>query len=199
MKVDFESAELTPVLWHKLYKTWSLFKLYIDQTFKDYGLTSEQYGVLVSIAYLGEPARITDIARYLERSPNSVSMIVDRMVKAGLVRRARDRTDRRVVYVSKTSKAEATLKPAGWAGIESVQKILSPMSYEERLVLLDLLAKLRYEILRYLNPEADITKLKREELGQLGNTKKWLSEYGKPPNHLSPTSARRRKTLEKTR
>jgi DNA-binding MarR family transcriptional regulator len=180
MKVDFDSAELAPVLWHKLYKTWSLFKLYIDQTFKDYGLTSEQYGVLVSIAYLGEPARVTDIARYVERSPNSVSMIVDRMVKAGLVRRARDRADRRVVYVSKTSKAEATLKPAGWAGLESVQKILSPMSYEERLVLLDLLARLRYEILRHLNPEADITKLKREELGQLKNTKKWLKEYGIP-------------------
>ena len=190
MKVDFDSAELTPVLWHKLYKTWSLFKQYIDQTFKNYGLTSEQYGVLLSIAYLGEPARITDIARYLERSPNSVSMIVDRMVKVGLVKRARDRTDRRVVYVSKTSKAEATLKPAGWAGIESVQKILSPMSYQDRLVFLDLLATLRYEILRQLNPEADITKLKRDELGQLNNTKKWLSEYGRPPQHLSPTSVR---------
>lgn len=180
MKAKFGATELTPVLWHKLYKTWSLFKLYIDQTFKDYGLTSEQYGVLVSIAYLGEPTRITDIARYLERSPNSVSMIVDRMVKAGLVRRARDRTDRRVVYVSKTSKAEAALKPAGWAGIESVQKILSAISYEDRIVLLNLLTKLRYEILRYLNPEADIAKLKRDELKQLDNTRRWLSEYGSP-------------------
>jgi DNA-binding MarR family transcriptional regulator len=178
MNVSFSSSELTPVLWHKLYITWSLFKQYIDETFKDYGLTSEQYGVLVSIAYLGEPARITDIARYLERSPNSISMIVDRMVKAGLVKRARDRRDRRVVYVSKTSKAEAILKPAGWAGMDRVHMVLSAISYEDRLVLLDLLAKLRYEILKYLNPEADIAKLKQDELKQLDNTRKWLSEYG---------------------
>ena len=39
-------------------------------------------------------------------------MIVDRMVKAGLVRRARDKGDRRAVHVAITSKGENALKPA---------------------------------------------------------------------------------------
>jgi DNA-binding MarR family transcriptional regulator len=50
--------------------------------------------VLVSISYLEQPVRITDIALWLERSANSISMIIDRMVKAGLVKRARDEVDR---------------------------------------------------------------------------------------------------------
>ena len=45
----------------------------------------------------------------LERGPNSMSMLVDRMVKAGLVRRRRDRKDRRVVFVTMTSKGRRPL------------------------------------------------------------------------------------------
>jgi DNA-binding MarR family transcriptional regulator len=141
--------------------------------------------VLTSIAYLGEPARITDIARWLERSTNSISMIVDRMVKAGLVRRVRDKRDRRVVFVSKTSKAESLFRPATVASFEKIRKILSPMSHKDRLALLDLLGEVKYEIFRCLNPGVDIEKIKRDELKQAANIGKWLARYSRAPARKS--------------
>src|SRR4030066_902799 len=133
MKKDLGFEELGLRLWRQIYQTYTLLKKCEDGIYEEHGLTTEQYAVLVSISYIGEPARITDIARWLERSTNSISMIVDRMVKAGLVRRVRDKRDRRVVYVSKTSKAESLFGPATVASFEKIRKILSPISDRNRI------------------------------------------------------------------
>jgi len=178
MKANLESTELALRLWRQVYQTYTLLKNCEDQIFGEHGLTTEQYGVLVTIDYFGGPTKVTDIARWLERSTNSISMIVDRMVKAGLVRRARSTADRREVRVANTSKGKAALKPANLASLEAVQKILSPLSHEERSTLLSLLGTVKYEILRCLNPGVDIEKIKRTELKQAANLTKWLSEYG---------------------
>jgi DNA-binding MarR family transcriptional regulator len=126
-------------------------------------------------------------------------MIVDRMVKAGLVTRKRDRSDRRVVYVVSTSKGKNALRPATLASLEAIRKILSPLSNEERSTLLSLLGTVKYEIMRYLNPGVDIKETKRKELEQAANVKQWLSEYGLPS---TPQAKRqggdKRKTKKKT-
>jgi len=187
-------------LWRQLYQTYTLLKQQEDVIFEEHGLTTEQYAVLVSISYIGEPARVTDIARLLERSTNSISMIVDRMVKAGLVRRARDKRDRRVVYVSKTSKAESRLTPATVASFESVGKILSPISDKDRLTLLNLLGEVKYETLKYLRPGVDIEEIKRQELRQAANVGKWLGEYGgRSAPQVKRQGGEKGKTRKKTR
>jgi DNA-binding MarR family transcriptional regulator len=178
MKANLESTELELRLWRQMYQTYTLLKKCEDQIFEQHRLTTEQYGILISIGYLGEPARVTDIARWLERSTNSISMIVDRMVKAGLVKRVRDKGDRREVHVFITSKGEQGLGPATRSSLEVVQKILSPLSHKDRLTLLNLLGTMKYEIIEYLNPGVDVEKIKRNELKQGANLKKWLSEYG---------------------
>ena len=178
MKKAFEGESVALRLWRQLYQTYTLLKQQEDQVFEEHGLTTEQYAVLVSISYIGEPARVTDIARWLERSTNSISMIVDRMVKAGLVRRTRDKRDRRVVFVSRTSEAESRFGPATVASFEIVRKILSPMPHQDRLTLLNLLGELKYETLKYLKPGVDIKEIKREELKQGANIGEWLSKYG---------------------
>jgi len=178
MKEQYKHAELDLRLWRQLYQTYTLLKQCEDRIFEEHGLTTEQYAVLVTIEYLGEPARVTDIARWLERSTNSISMIVDRMVKAGLVRRARDKGDRRVVYVSKTAKAESHFAPATVASFENVQKILSAMSYKDRLSLLNLLGETKYATLKCLDPGVDIEQIKKNELKQAANVKAWLKRYG---------------------
>jgi DNA-binding MarR family transcriptional regulator len=200
MKKDLEPEAIALRLWRQLYQTYTLLKQAEDVVFEEHGLTTEQYAVLVSISYIGEPARVTDIARWLERSTNSISMIVDRMVKAGLARRARDKRDRRVVYVSKTSKAESRLTPATMASFESVRKILSPMPHEDRLTLLNLLGEVKYEILKYLKPGVDIEKIKSEELKQTANVGKWLSKYGRrSPPVVKRQGVEKAKTRKKPR
>ncbi len=131
-----------------IHRTHDMLKSCEDKVFGKQGLTTEQYAVLTTIKHLDEPVRITDVARWLTRSTNSISMIVDRMVKAGLLTRERDGDDRRTVRLVITSKAETLLKPATLAGQEFIQKILSNLSYEDRQALLGPLLTVQHEASR---------------------------------------------------
>lgn len=133
-----------------IHQTHDMLRSCEDKVFGEEGLTTEQYSVLTAIKFLDAPVRITDVALRLVRSTNSVSMIVDRMVRAGLLRRTRDRNDRRTVFVTITSKAEALLETARPAGQEFIQKILSPLSYEDKQDILEPLLKVQHEASEYL-------------------------------------------------
>jgi len=181
MTINFEEdGELILKLWYMSHRTRALLKMCEDQIYGEYNLTMEQYSVLAAIKHIGGPARPTDIAQWLGRSTNTISMIVDRMVKAGLVRRVRDRRDRRVVNVSITSKAENALKPAIRAGWEFIQKITSPLAYEDKHTFIRLHEALRYEILKYLNPGMNVEELARNEDEQHANLMERLIQYGLP-------------------
>lgn len=139
-----------------IYQTYTRFENCLDGIFRVHGLTMERYLILLAIKNHDTPARIVDIARWGERRTNSVSTIVDRMVKAGLLRRVRDKTDRRVVHVSITSKGEDALKPANLAALEFFQQIMSPLSLEDGRTFASLFRMINYRLLEYLNPGADI-------------------------------------------
>lgn len=98
-------------LWSEMQRVYVMIKNREERVLGKLGLTSEQFGVLIAI-HPNNSARVTDIAYQVTRSVNSVSMIVDRMVKAGLVRRVRDKKDRRTVNVYLTEKAKSVLGQA---------------------------------------------------------------------------------------
>jgi DNA-binding MarR family transcriptional regulator len=188
MTTNFEEdGNLILKLWYMSHRTRALFKMCEDQIFGEYNLTMEQYSVLAAIKHIGGTARPTDIARWLGRSPNSISMIVDRMMKAGLIRRGRDRRDRRVVNVSITSKGERALKPATLAGWDFIQKITSPLAYKDKHTFIRLHDTLRCEMLGYLNPGINVEELARNEDEQHTNLMERLIQYASP----STTEAKR--------
>jgi len=151
----------------------------MDQLFRKYNISTEQYEVLVSIKYLSDRVNITDIASWLRRSTNSVSMIVDRMVKAGLVRRIRDKSDRRVVYVVITSKGENILELASPACWETIKEILSPLSYEDRRTFVSLFEMVNYKALEYLNPGEDIEEMVRNRAERHAKLMERLPPYAR--------------------
>lgn len=126
-----------------IHRTHDMLKICEDKVFSEHGLTTEQYMVLAAIKHLDEPVRITDIAHRLTRSTNSISMIVDRMFKADLVLRVRDNKDRRTVFVSMTSNAEALFKPATLAYQAFIREILSRVTLEDKQTLIRLLERLQ--------------------------------------------------------
>ena len=75
-------------------------------------LTLPAYEVL---AHLSEAAdgrlRMSELAAFAVLTPSGLTRLVDKLVKEGLVERARCATDARVVY--------AVITPAGWARLES--------------------------------------------------------------------------------
>jgi len=177
MTADFESGNLILKLWFLLHRDYVLLRGCEDQMYGEKGLTMEQYAMLVAIKYLNDPVRPTDVARWMGHSPNSVSMMIDRMVKAGLVRRVRNRRDRREVRVIITSKGESALKPATRAGWEFIQKIMSPLSYKDRHTFARLLEMIRYETLNYLNPGEDIEEMVRNDDKSHVNLRERLFKY----------------------
>lgn len=152
MKANLGLTNTDLRFWFLIHRTRDWFRICEDRIFSKHGLTTEQYAVLVTMKHLGNPTRPTDVAKWLERSTNSVSIIIERMVKAGLIKRVRDKSDRRVVQLTITSKGENALKPATLAGLEFIQRVLSPLSREDRYTLVALLETLKYEAFKYVNP-----------------------------------------------
>jgi DNA-binding MarR family transcriptional regulator len=93
------------------------------------------------------PVTASDIARWAGHQVNTISMIADRMVRAGLLNRERDLPDRRQVRFTVTKKAEEILKqatPPVWTLAEDALSSLSP---KQKATLADLLGKVRAGLL----------------------------------------------------
>jgi len=177
MPVKFKFGNLDKGTWVLLRQAYNLILKCQDRVFSEYELTTEQHTVLMAIRNISGPVRITDIARWLDRSVNSISMIIDRMVKAGLVRRVRDRKDRRTVFVTMTSKAENAYVPATAAGWELIQEILSPLSDENKRTLISLLETLRDKTYDYLGSGGVVEEVRINDTDAMSHFMKQATNY----------------------
>jgi len=177
MPVKFKFKNPDKGAWILLRQAYNLILKCEDQVFSEYSLTTEQHAVLMAIKHISGSVRITDIARWLDRSVNSVSMIIDRMVKAGLVRRVRDRKDRRTVFVTMTSKAEKAYVPATVAGWGLIQEILSPLSDEDKRTFIRLLETLRDKTYDYLDSGKVMEEVRINEAENMAQFTKQATEY----------------------
>jgi len=146
-------------LWLLLHRVRDIISSCEDSILSEYGLTMEQFSVLYAIKSCGNSLRPVKLAYLLERSPNSVSMIVDRMVKAGLVKRTREKVDRRAIRVSLTNKGKNAIELASPVGWEFIQKMLLPLSYGDKETLATMLERVKCEAFSYLNPGIDMEKV----------------------------------------
>ena len=163
--------------WILLRQTYNLVLKCQDQTFSEYELTTEQHAVLMAIKHIDDPVRVTDVARWLDRNVNSVSMIIDRMVKAGLVRRLRDLPDRRSVRLTITSKVEKAFVLATVAGWGLIQEILSSLSDEDRLTFIRLLETVRDKAYDYLGSGEVVEEVRRDETENMAQFMKQAAKY----------------------
>jgi DNA-binding MarR family transcriptional regulator len=177
MKANLELDNTDLISWYLIHRTRDCLRVCEDQIFREHGLTTEQYAVLAAMKYLGNPTRPTDIARWLERSTNSMSIIIERMVRAGLIKRARDKSDRRVARLTITDKGEQALKPAILAGVEFIRKILSPLSVEDRHTLVTLLETVKHEACKYSNPGETTEELLGTQAQHRADLAKRLAQY----------------------
>jgi len=76
---------------------------------KDVGLTVPQLVCLKAIGEAGpdDPLTVAGLAKGVQLSPATVSRIVDRLVRAGLVSRERGTADRRLVWLRLTEEGDA--------------------------------------------------------------------------------------------
>ena len=193
MPVKFKFKNLDKGSWVLLRQAYNLILKCEDQVFSEYKLTTEQHAVLMAIKHISGPVRITDIARWLDRSVNSISMIIDRMVKAGLVRRVRDRKDRRTVFVTMTSKAEEAYVPATVAGWGLIREILAPLSEEDKRTFIRMLETLRDKTYDYLDSGKAVEEVRINETDTMGHSMRQETDYKSSSTAEAKRQSRKKK------
>jgi len=187
MPIKFKFENLDKGAWILLRQTPNLISRCEDRVFSEHDITTERHAVLMAMKHIDGPVRPTDVAQWLDLSVNSVSMIIDRMVKAGLVKRIRDRKDRRTVFLSTTSKADKAYVLASIAGWELIRGILSPLSDKDKRILIKLLETLRDKAYDYLGSGEVAEVVRRGVMENMAQLMKQAAKY----NSLSTPEAKR--------
>ncbi len=191
MRVKFEMGNPFLSSWLLLHQTYKVILKCEDKVFAKYGISTEQHSVLIAIKYIEEPVTPTEVGKWLDRNTNSVSLIIDRMVKAGLVRRERNLRDRRSVQLVITESGKEILDHATVAGWVLVKEMLSQLSEEEMNTLIRLLKTVREKAVEHLNPGEPMEEIKRDEAKNMALFMKRMVSYGS-----SSTSAEKHTTQE---
>jgi DNA-binding MarR family transcriptional regulator len=84
---------------------------------------------------------VKNFAATLGLQLSSASGLLDRMVKAGLIKRTHSREDRRVVLLNLTAKGKAMLEEITLQKQKSFADIFAPLSPEERTAYLEMMKK----------------------------------------------------------
>ena len=147
VKFAFKIPQLA--VWMLLHQTYNSILKCEEELFAEIDLTSRQHTILMAIKYVDGPATPTQIADWVDRNLNTVTLIVDRMAKNGLVKRARDMEDRRSFRLILTAKGEEYLNRSTKIAITLVKRLLETLSDEELQTLETLLAKVRLQAIQH--------------------------------------------------
>lgn len=114
-----------------------------------FGISQKQYNILRILRGAGKPGLpVMEIGRrMIEKSPD-VSRIIDRLIESGLVKRRRQRQDRRVVLVTISAKGLTFLDNMEQPVAEQVDSMLEGMREEDLKKMLELLDRARDALYR---------------------------------------------------
>ncbi len=104
------------------------------------GLTVSQFGVLEALYHLG-PLSQKDLGQKILRSSGNITMVIDNLEKRGLVRRKRDRNDRRFLIVHLTAEGKKLISKIFPPHAALITKELGVLSATDQKILGDLCKK----------------------------------------------------------
>lgn len=127
------------------------FSLARTRELSKYGLSMMRSAVLLVLQVRDNNATPTEISQWLLREPHTISALLDRMEKDGLIRRYRDMHKKNTVRVAMTQKGR-------WAYDKSLERetfheVMSVLSSEEREQLRTAMAKLWLRALQEVRHE----------------------------------------------
>ena len=126
-----------------------------ERELQRYGLTPEQSQVLFVTRALKNKATPAAISRLLLRQPHTVSAIVDRMAKKGLIKKSKDLERKNMVRVSLTEKGKEAYELTTKRG--PIHRILATLNKDER-------KKFHLYLERVLSKARDELGMDRDEL-----------------------------------
>jgi DNA-binding MarR family transcriptional regulator len=126
------------------------FKRALNETIAEYGLSHEEWDVLGALRQAGPPFRRSagELAKRAELSSGAMTNRLDRLEKAGLVKRLPDPDDRRGVLVELTDAGQKKWRDSAGAGAAREALIASALNEREKKELNALLRRLMLEFER---------------------------------------------------
>ncbi len=102
----------------------------------------EALGLLMQLRGHEGGASMQEVARIQGCALSTATALADRLIRQGLADRVSDVDDRRVVKIVPTARAVAMLETFAESRLEIALSVLSPLSDDEAVTLIDLLQKL---------------------------------------------------------
>ena len=100
---------------------------------------------MVALDYVSKKSHVkmTELAGMLHIKTSSATVLVDRLIRQGMLGRSRDEKDRRLVWVRVTPKGKKVLSQIMEQKRKSIRRIFSVLTEEERSRYLSMLLKVR--------------------------------------------------------
>ncbi len=116
----------------------------LERTFRRYGLSRAGWDVLAALRRSGTPYRLPQKALQgeLMRASGTISFRIDRLERAGWVRREPDPTDGRNVFVALTDVGYRLIETVAPAHLANERRLVAALSAEEQAALAALLRTL---------------------------------------------------------
>jgi DNA-binding MarR family transcriptional regulator len=121
-----------------------------DNELREFGISTMQAAVLLVVKAINGPATPAEISRWLFREPHTVSGLLQRMEKEGLVRKVKDLERRNIIRVAITEKGEEAYQRSRDKNV--IHEILASLSQEQQDNLRPYLETLRDRAVEELRP-----------------------------------------------
>lgn len=117
-----------------------------NEELKKYGLSPRKAAILNMVSMIGEKATPAEIARWVFRKPHSITELLSRMEREGMVIRVKDLERKNMIRVELTEKGRNLHQLS--LNRKAIARILSSLSKDERKQLLSFLHVLRNSALK---------------------------------------------------
>lgn len=141
-------------LFHLLRQTTDAVDKLRENELKIYKITPEQAGALICISSLGDKATPAELSRWLFRERNSMTVLLNRMHKLGLINKKRDVKRKNSIKLSLTEKGHQAYQHA--VKLKSFSSVIGVLSIKERKQLWALLQDIRLKVLADLGLDLDV-------------------------------------------
>lgn len=128
----------------KLRRAMDAVSRYVETELNQWGVTTAQYGILLHL--MKGPRSLTDLSGLIFRSNSTLTSLIDRMERDGLVVRGAHSNDRRVTIVELTDKGRKKLVEIRARHRPFLAEMMSCLSVGERAQLFELLDKIERKI-----------------------------------------------------
>lgn len=136
-----KKADTALTMWVKLARAYSVLSHRSAENIRSFGLTEPQFGVLETLGHLG-PMLTGELSRKRLVSGGNVTVVVDNLMKQGLVERRVCAEDRRQIYVQLSAKGRRLFEKIFPKHAEFIVSLVGVLAEEEQQDLGRLLKKL---------------------------------------------------------